>query len=97
MVSEGPNRRPHIVTVPSEVADAISRSGRNVTQLFTEAALVELYRLSVLTHHELSQALGVDRFATDAVLNAHAVTSDLPTIDEHNRQVDEIRQMLARP
>jgi len=54
----------------------------DLDQAAKEAALVELYRQDKLTHHELSQALAIDRFQIDALLKAHHVTEDLPTDDE---------------
>jgi hypothetical protein len=46
--------------------------------------LVELYRQDKLSHHELSQAMGLNRFQTDGVLKRHGVTEDLPTNEEYD-------------
>lgn len=48
-----------------------------------EAFLVSLYRQGKLTHHALSQALGLDRLETEEVLHKHNVTEDLGTVEEH--------------
>jgi hypothetical protein len=56
---------------------------RDLDQTAGEAMLVELYRQDQLTHHQLSQALGLDRFETEAVLKRHHVTEDFPTDEEY--------------
>jgi predicted HTH domain antitoxin len=57
-----------------------------------EAYAVELFRRGRLTHHELSRILGLDRFATDALLKTHKVTEDLPTAEE----IEADRRTLER-
>jgi predicted HTH domain antitoxin len=48
-----------------------------------QAFLVTLYRRGKLSHLELSQALGLDRFETEDVLHRHNVTEDLGTLKEY--------------
>ena len=43
---------------------------------------VEFYRQAKLTRHQLSQALGLGRLETDAILKKHNVTEDLPSPEE---------------
>ena len=54
-----------------------------------EAMAVELYRQAKLSHFELSQALGLSRLQTDAVLKRHHVTEDLPSVEELRQELDE--------
>lgn len=61
-----------------------------------EALLVELYRQEKLTHYELSQALGLDRFETDAVLKKHNVTIDLPTPEELEKDLRHLRELVGQ-
>jgi predicted HTH domain antitoxin len=68
----------------------------NLDQSAREALLVNLYRQDKLTHYELSQALGIDRFETDAVLKRHNVTEDLPTTDELAEDLKQLRQLVDR-
>jgi hypothetical protein len=46
-----------------------------------ETYLVELYRQDRITHHQLTEALGLSRIETDGVLKRHKVSSG-PTLEE---------------
>jgi hypothetical protein len=83
--------------IPAQIADALALRTSDVAGALREAALVELYRREQITHHELAQALGLDRFEIDALLNAHRVVEDLPTIEAHRADVDNLRRLLDRP
>lgn len=61
-----------------------------------EAALVELYRQGTLTHHELAESLGLSRIETDGVLKKHNVTEDLITVEEFERQAEELWRAMGR-
>jgi Trp operon repressor len=68
----------------------------DLDQAAKEAALVELYRQEQITHHDLALALGLSRLETDAVLKRHNVTEDLLTVEEFDRQVEELRRELGQ-
>jgi predicted HTH domain antitoxin len=72
--------------------DQLRRDLADLNGAAKEALLVSLYRQGKLSHRELSQELGLDRFATEAVLKKHNVTEDLPTAEE----LEEDRQTLER-
>ena len=59
-----------------------------------EAALVELYRQAKLTHHQLATALGLDRFAADALLTRHQVTEDLVSAEALGSQIATLRKLV---
>ena len=61
-----------------------------------EAALVELYRQSQLSHAKLAEGLGISRYETDAVLKRHNVTEDLLTREEFDEQVSGLRKLLGQ-
>ena len=67
--------------------------GRDLPRTVRLAALVELYRLDKLTHHQLSQALDLSRLEADGVLKKHNVTEDLLTVDELELQVKDLRRL----
>ena len=71
------------VQLPADVEQRLRAQSADLDSEAKEAMLVELYRQDKLSHHELSRALELDRFQTDAVLNKHHVTEDLPTEAEH--------------
>ena len=81
------------VHLPADVEQKLRAESPNLDSDAKEAMLVELFRQNKLTHHELSRALGLDRFETDAVLKQHQVTEDLPTDEEH----DEALARLGMP
>lgn len=59
-----------------------------------EAAVVELYRQGKISHGALADCLGISRMETDAVLERHGVTEDLPTVAEFREQVQALRRRL---
>jgi predicted HTH domain antitoxin len=61
-----------------------------------EAAVVELYRQGTLSHGQFAESLGVSRNEANAVLKRHNVTEDLPTMEEFDEQMDELRRLLDK-
>ena len=72
------------IQLPTDIESDLRRELGDLDQAAKEAMLVELYRQDKLTHHQLSLALGLDRFETDTILKKHNVTEDLPSDDEYN-------------
>jgi predicted HTH domain antitoxin len=71
------------IQLPADVEQRLRAETPDLESEAREAMLVELYRQDKLSHYELSQALGLDRFETDGVLKKHNVTEDLPTDKEY--------------
>lgn len=82
--------------LPRDIERNLRQSFADLDQAAKEAALVELYRQQRLTQYELSQALGISRLQTDAVLKRHNVTEDLPTAAEIEEDVENLRRLLDR-
>ncbi|MBY0589617.1 UPF0175 family protein [bacterium] len=82
-------------SVPPQIEDVLRQSGQEPSTAAKEAALVELYRLHRITHHQLSEALGLHRLETDAVLKRHDVPLDLSVADLHE-ELNELRQGSGR-
>jgi len=78
---------------------AIERSLRYVLGKLSpptlEAVLVDLYRSGDITHHELGESLELDRCGVDALLKRRGVSEDLPTLEEHEAQVQALRRLLS--
>jgi predicted HTH domain antitoxin len=72
------------IQIPADVEQRLRAENPDLETTAREAMLVELYRQDKLSHHELSQALGLDRFETDGLLKRHGVTEDLPTNEEYD-------------
>lgn len=72
-----------IVELPADMEKRLRAETPDLESEAKEAMLVELYRQDKLSHYELSQALGLERFEIDAVLKKHHVTEDLPTDEQY--------------
>jgi hypothetical protein len=71
------------IELPAEVEARLRQLCADLELEAKQAMLIELYRQDKLSHFDLSRALGLDRFETDAVLKQHNVTEDLPTDEEY--------------
>jgi predicted HTH domain antitoxin len=78
-------------SIPAHIENLLRESGQEPSAVAKEAALVELYRLRRITHHQLSEALGLHRLETDAVLKRHGVPYDLSVAELHE-ELAVIRQ-----
>jgi predicted HTH domain antitoxin len=72
------------IQLPDDIERDLRRDLGNLDQAAKEAMLIELYRQDNVSQHQLSQALGLDRFETEALLKKHNVTEDLPTDEEYD-------------
>jgi predicted HTH domain antitoxin len=79
------------IQLPTNIEQRLRQDLGNLDEAGKEAMLIELYRQDQLTHYELSQALGLDRFETDALLKKHNVTEDLPTVEELAEDLARVR------
>ena len=84
------------IQLPPDVEQRLRAETPDLDSEAKEAMLIELYRRERLTHYELSQSLGLDRFETDAVLKKHNVTEDLPTPEELEEDLRIARQLFSR-
>lgn len=60
------------------------------------AYALELFRRGQLSHYELSQALNLDRFETDAYLKAHGVFEGSLTMDDLEADRQTLQRVLAK-
>ena len=60
------------IELPAELEIALRRQMVDLDRAAKEALLVDLYRQSRVTAHELATALGIDRFAADESPRARA-------------------------
>jgi hypothetical protein len=82
--------------LPADLEKLLRGQFDNLDEAAKEAALVELYRQNKLTHHQLSTALNLSRFETDALLKAHNVTEDLPSEDELASDLERLRKLADK-
>lgn len=84
------------IDLPTDVEARLREALGDVDLVAKEAALVELYRQGQITHHELSDALGLSRFEADGLLKRHRVTEDLPSPDEYVAELEAARKALQQ-
>jgi predicted HTH domain antitoxin len=82
------------IELPAEVESRLRAASPDLDSEAKEAMLVELYRQDKLTRYELSQALGISRLETDAVLKKHNVTEDLPRVEELEEDLRQARSLM---
>ena len=63
------------IDLPEQLERAFLGSERELELAAKQALAVSLFREGRLTHADLSGALGLDRFETDALLRRHQVTT----------------------
>ena len=78
------------VQLPADVEAQVRAADPNLDSTAAEALLVTLFRRRQLTHHQLAQSLGLDRFETEEVLHRHNVTEDLGTLQDY---LDDIQTL----
>ena len=81
--------------ISSDLEQQLRRDLPNLDAAAKEAFLVSLYRQRKLTHHQLAQALGLDRFETEDVLHRHNVTEDLGTAEDVLAEVRALEKLRA--
>ena len=82
--------------LPADVEQSLRSTLGDLDHVAKEATLVELYRQDKLSHLELSHALGLSRFETEAVLKRHNVTEDLPTHEEYEQARASLRASTSK-
>ncbi|MCX7414149.1 MAG: UPF0175 family protein [Planctomycetia bacterium] len=82
--------------LPAAVEQQLRRDVTNLDVLAKEAALVELYRQGMISHHQLGLSLGMTRFETDGLLKRHHVTEDLITAEELGEQIATLRRLIGQ-
>jgi hypothetical protein len=82
--------------LPTDLEKQLREEFSDLNQVAKEAALVELYRRGMLSHHQLATALGLGRLELDGVLKEHGVTEDSITIEEFDEQAASLRRLIDK-
>ena len=61
------------IELPQDIEEKLRHENPNLDSDVREAYAVELFRQGKLNHLQLSRVLGLDRFATDAILQRRGV------------------------
>lgn len=83
--------------IPQDVAVQLRSAGSDLNQLAKEFLLVESFRRGLVTHAQLSQVLGLDRFETDALLKRHQVTEHSLGHKDVDADVQSINDLIGGP
>jgi hypothetical protein len=81
------------IKLPADVEERLRAANTNLDAEFMEASALEFFRRGKLSHYELSQVLGLDRFGTDAYLKRHNVAEGSLTmqdLDEQGKTLDRV-------
>lgn len=81
-------------SLPRDIENLLRESAEDPSSAIKEAALVDLYRMERITHHQLAEALGVGRIETDEILKRHDVPIDL-TAEEFRAELSSLRKDLG--
>ncbi len=81
--------------IPGDLEESLRHRIDDLDAAAREALLVTLYRQGEISHVSLSQALGLDRFDTEAVLHKHRVTEDLGTTEDVLAEVRAAEDLRA--
>jgi Uncharacterised protein family (UPF0175) len=74
-----------IFELPQAIEQQICTNAADLNVMAREAFLVDLYREKKITQHQLGQALGLEDYETDGVLQRYGVGYDL-TLEEFEEQ-----------
>ena len=80
------------IQLPTDLEERLRHDLGDLNQAAKEALLLQAFRDRRLTHFELSQALDLDRFETDAILKQHHIFEGSPTLAD----LEADRQTLDR-
>jgi len=78
---------------PLELEHRLRKADPNLDLLARQAVALDLFRNEKITHYELGQLLGLDRFETDSFLKAHheyAQTLTLTDIEDDRRTIKQL-------
>jgi predicted HTH domain antitoxin len=81
------------MNLPPEVERQLQGDHSGLAAIAREAVAVDLFRRGILTHLQLGQILGIDRFETDALLKQHQVWEQSlghADVDADLRSIDEL-------
>lgn len=80
------------IQLPHEIEQRLRTASPDLETEATEAVALDLFRRERISHFELSQMLGLDRFETDAYLKRHHVFEGSLTMED----LEADRQTLDR-
>jgi predicted HTH domain antitoxin len=86
-----------VVDLPPNVAEQLRNESGDLATAVREAFAIELFRRGILSHYNLGQSLGLDRFETDELLKRHGVAEHALTHEDIDADVASLNEILAWP
>jgi predicted HTH domain antitoxin len=80
--------------ISQDVAAQLRSAGADLNQTAKEFLLVESFRRGLVTHAQLAQALGLDRFETDELLQRHRIYEQGLTMEDLESDRRNLEQVL---
>lgn len=84
------------IHLPPGIEQQLEAESGDLPSAVRESFAINLFRRGILTHHELGQVLGLDRFETDALLKRNDVTEFSLTHEDIDADVSSLREFLGR-
>ncbi len=81
--------------LPDDVEKRLRAQSPDLDAEAREISALELFRRGKLSHFELSQVLGLDRFETDAFLKRHTVVEGSLTMQDLDEQTQTLDRVLG--
>ena len=82
------------IQIPDELARDLAAAGGDLSRRALEAFALEEYKNGHLTRPGMRRLLGfATRDQLDGFLKAHAVVHDLPTVDDLEREREDLRSL----
>ena len=81
--------------LPSDVEQRLRGQSQSLENDVREAYCVELFRRGKLSHFELAQSLGLDRFETDALLKRHNIVEGSLTKEDLEQDWQTLRSLFG--
>ncbi|HVU63932.1 MAG TPA: UPF0175 family protein [Phycisphaerales bacterium] len=84
------------LNLPAELEERIRREMPDLELGVRESFLIDLFRREVLSHHDLSRVLGLNRFDTDAWLKKRNVFEGSPTFADVEQDWRTIEHLFGK-
>jgi hypothetical protein len=82
------------IQIPDELARDLAANGGDLSRRALEAFALEEFKIRHLTRPAMRKLLGfATRDQLDGFLKAHAVIEDLPTLDDFERESQDLRSL----
>lgn len=84
------------IHLPPGIEQQLAAESGDLPSAVRESFAINLFRRGMLTHHELGQVLGLDRFETDALLKRNDVTEFSLSHEDIDADVSSLREFLGQ-